>query len=315
MAKTFSGKSSAYHRYRLKTHGIFYEGISLSFSNYVDIQVFKEQPISNKNLLLIDGHAAAYHCWFTSYPNEVLEGFMELLEDLSIKYQADKLVVAFDPLPPLFRHLLYPSYKAGRPPAPEEFIYEYEELRVHLAGEGFTSVEVDGYEADDVLGTLSTRATKSGFKTTIATCDLDLLQLVNEQVSVELFSQYWPTRIFDVEKTRSRFKGLCPSQVPDYKALAGDRLDNLPGVPGIGDVTATALLHEKESVEGIYKDIDSLKSIPLRGIDRIVGIISRNKEQAYLMKKLTTIICDVEITIDLDKCTNPLLRAAEIIKN
>ena len=103
--------------------------------------------------------------------------------------------------------------------------------------------------------------------------------------------------------------------MPDYKALAGDRLDNLPGVPGIGDVTATALLHEKESVEGIYKDIDSLKSIPLRGIDRIVGIISRNKEQAYLMKKLTTIICDVEITIDLDKCTNPLLRAAEIIKN
>ena len=72
--------------------------------------------------------------------------------------------------------------------------------------------------------------------------------------------------------------------MPDYKALAGDRLDNLPGVTGIGDVIATALLHEKESIEGIYKDIDSLKTIPLRGIDRIVGIISTNKEQAYLMK-------------------------------
>ena len=240
---------------------------------------------------------------------------MDMLEHLSRKYQAGSLILAFDPIPPLFRHLLYPAYKQGRPPAPDGFVYQCGELRDYLASEGYLSVEVEGYEADDIIGTLSRRARESGFKTTIATCDLDLLQLVNDQVSVEVFSQYWPTRIFNVKKTRARFKGLSPSQVPDYKALAGDRLDNLPGVPGIGDVTATSLLHAKENIEGIYRDIDSVKSIPIRGIDRIAGILSTNKEQAYLMKTLTTIVCDVEINVDLHKCTNPALATEEFIKN
>ena len=238
---------------------------------------------------------------------------MDMLEDFIRKHKADYIIIAFDPPPPVFRHLIYPPYKDGRPPAPDEFIYQCDELKNRIIDEGYTLVEVDGFEADDVIGTLSTRSSRSDFNTMIATCDLDLLQLVTDNVSVELFSQYWPTRMFDIEKTMQRFKGLSPSQIPDYKALAGDRLDNLPGVPGIGDVTATVLLHEKGTIEGIYADLNSIKTLPLRGVERIFDILSNNKEQAFLMKELATIICDLEIDVDIEKSTNPLPSAAELI--
>ena len=253
-----------------------------------------------KNLVLIDGHAVAFHCWYTSDPNEVIEGFIDMLDDSLRKHRATHAVITFDPPPPVFRHHLYPDYKAGRPPVPEGFLEECEELRELLTDEGYVVVEQEGYEADDLIGTLSELAERSGFNTLISTCDLDLLQLVTENVSAEVFSQYWPTRMFDVEKTVTRFKGLRPGQIADYKALAGDRSDNLPGVPGIGDVTATVLLREKGSIEAIYQDLDSVSDLPMRGAVRTARVLGENKDQAFLMKRLTSIVRDVSLDVDLE---------------
>ena len=166
---------------------------------------------------------------------------MDMLEELIRRHKSTHVVVAFDPPPPVFRHLLYPQYKAGRPDAPYEFLIECEELRDRLNEERYTTVEKEDYEADDVIGSLCILAEDKHFTSVIATCDLDLLQLVNGKTTAELFSQYHKMRLFDIEKTVERFGGLNPNQIPDYKALAGDKSDNLPGVPGIGDVSATIL--------------------------------------------------------------------------
>ena len=254
-----------------------------------------------KNLVLIDGHAVAFHCWYTSDPNEVIEGFIDMLDDSVQKHRATHAVITFDPPPPVFRHHLYPDYKAGRPPVPEGFLEECEELRELLTDEGYVVVDQEGYEADDLIGTLSELAERSGFNTLISTCDLDLLQLVTEKVSAEVFSQYWPTRMFDVEKTVTRFKGLRPGQIADYKALAGDRSDNLPGVPGIGDVTATVLLREKGSIEAIYQDLESVSGLPMRGAARTERVLGENRDQAFLMKRLTSIVRDVSLDLNLER--------------
>ena len=236
-----------------------------------------------------------------------------MLEELIRRHKSTHVIVAFDPPPPVFRHLLYPQYKAGRPDAPYEFLIECEELRDRLNEERYTTVEKEDYEADDVIGSLCKLAEDKHFTSVIATCDLDLLQLVNGKTAAELFSQYHKMRSFDIEKTVKRFGGLEPYQIPDYKALAGDKSDNLPGVPGIGNVSATILLNELKTVEGIYAEISSVISLPLRGAERIHSILDKNKEQAFLMKKLTTIVCDLEIDVDIEKSTNPLLSAAELI--
>ena len=260
---------------------------------------------NKSKLLLVDGHALAFHCWYTSDPNEVTDGFIDLLSDSVHSHEASHAVITFDPPPPVFRHQLYPDYKAGRPPVPEEFLEECEDLKELLLGEGYLLAEIEGYEADDLIGTLSLHAEKLGFTTIISTCDLDLLQLVTETTSAEVFSQYWPTRMFDIETTMKRFKGLRPEQIADYKALAGDPSDNLPGVIGIGDVSATAVLLEKSDIDGVYSDLDSILDLPIRGAARVTHLLTEQKERALLMKKLTTIVRDVPVGIDLLKATVP----------
>jgi len=160
---------------------------------------------------------------------------------------------------------------------------------------------VEGYEADDVLGTLASRASVSGFQTMILTSDLDLLQLVSPVTEVELFSQYWAKRSFDVEAAKRRFGGLAPENIPDYKALVGDKSDNLPGVPGIGDVSATAVLGDYGSLDKVYEDLDAISELPFRGASRVSRLLAEHREQAFLMRTLTTIVCDVPVYVDIDR--------------
>ena len=221
---------------------------------------------AEKKLLLFDGHALAFHSWFTSYPNEVMAGFFRVVNGAIQRHEPTHLIVTFDPPPPTFRHGLYPDYKANRPPAPEGLLEDCDRVRDRLESMDVAFCTVEGYEADDVLGTLSTRAAASGFKTVIMTSDLDPLQLVNPVTEVEVFSQYWETRFFDVETTEWRYGGLAPENIPDYKALVGDRLDNLPGVHGIiGDVSATGVLEKYGSLEDVYADLDGVSQLPTRG--------------------------------------------------
>jgi DNA polymerase-1 len=252
-----------------------------------------------KKLLLIDGHAVAFYSWFTSYPNEVIPGFFGMLENSIRKHTPTHVIVTFDPPPPTFRHKLYPCYKANRPPAPKKLLEDCELVRERLELLGVISCTVDGYEADDLLGTLCHTASGSGFETTILTSDLDLLQLVTPITQVEVFSQYWATRLFGPTAAKVRFGGIEPKNIPDYKALVGDKSDNLPGVPGIGEVSAEAVLGRFADLDNTYKHLGEVSELPIRGAKRVSKLLSDHRAQAFLMRTLTTIVCNVPLAVDL----------------
>mgnify|MGYP000032313149 CR=1 FL=1 len=185
------------------------------------------------------------------------------------------------------------------PKPPEEFLDECDELEQLLRSNNVTVCKVAGFEADDVLGTLSDKASKAGMNSLIYTCDLDLLQVLDENTEVEVFSQYRETRTFDVASATRRFNGIGPLNIPDLKALMGDRSDNLPGVPGIGERSATAILAETRDIETMYADLEQVARLPIRGSKRIFRILSEHKDDAFLMKRLATIVRDVPIDIDV----------------
>ena len=254
-----------------------------------------------KRLLLIDGHAVAFHSWFSSYPNRVVPGFFKMLRASMKRHLPTHLIVTFDPPPPTFRHKLYPEYKANRPPAPLGLLEDCERLRERLEDLGVVSSTIDGYEADDVLGTLASKAAVSGFTTTILTSDYDLLQVVSPTIEVALLRQYWNKMTFDVTAVREKFSGLAPENIPDYKALVGDKSDNLPGVPGIGAVSTTVMLAHYGNLDDLYENLGSISNMSLRGAKRVIRLLKEHQEQAFLMRTLATIVCDVPVDIPIDK--------------
>jgi len=256
-----------------------------------------------ERLILVDGHAVAFDSWFSSGEEDVIPGFIHMLAGVVKRHDPAGLIITFDPPPPTFRHDLYPDYKANRPMPPEEFLEECEELYELLESKGITVSRVPGFEADDLLGTLNAKASEAGMETIIYTCDLDILQLLDENTTVEVFSQYWPLRTFDVESAIRRFGGIRPANIPDLKALMGDRSDNLPGVPGIGEKSATAVLAETTDLETLYEDVEIVTRMGIRGAKRITRLLTEHMEDAFLMKKLTTIVRDVSTGVQLpDRC-------------
>lgn len=254
-----------------------------------------------KRLLLIDGHAVAFHSWFSNYPHRVVPGFFKMLRACMKRHLPTHLIVTFDPPPPTFRHQLYPEYKANRPPAPLGLLEDCERLRERLGQLSVVSSTIDGYEADDVLGTLASKAAASGFTTTILTSDYDLLQVVSPATEVALLSQYWNRMTFDVTAVRKKFSGLAPENIPDYKALVGDKSDNLPGVPGIGAVSTTVMLGHYGNLDDLYENLGSISNMSLRGTKRVIRLLMEHQEQAFLMRTLATIVCDVPVDFPIDK--------------
>lgn len=251
-----------------------------------------------RKLLIIDGHAVAFYCWFSNYLDSIIPGVLKKISQAIDEHSPSHIVVAFDPKPPTFRHNLYPAYKANRPPVPKKFLDECKHLFKILESIRIPFYELSGYEADDVIGTCVTHFSQIGFDSVILTCDLDLLQLTNHSVQVEVFSQYWPTRIFDQTAAKRRFGGIEPINIPDFKALAGDRSDNLPGIVGIGSKSATSLLLERGDLEGIYEDLDSVLDLNIRGAKRIHQLLESNRQNAYIMRDLATIVRDAPLSID-----------------
>jgi len=251
-----------------------------------------------RQLLIIDGHAVAFYCWFSNYSDSIIPGVLKKIQQAIEEHCPSHIVVAFDPKPPTFRHNLYPEYKSNRPPVPMKFLDECKHLFKVFESIGIPFYELPGYEADDVIGTCVTDFSQIGFHSVILTCDLDLLQLVNHSIQVEVFSQYWPTRMFDQNATRLRFGGIEPINIPDFKALVGDRSDNLPGIVGIGSKSATALLLERGDLDGIYEDLDSVLDLNIRGAKRIHRLLEANRQNAYLMRDLATIVTDAPLSVN-----------------
>ena len=231
-------------------------------------------------LILVDGHSLAFRSYFafakgrdgglrtsTGIPTSVCFGFLKSLVEVMTSEQPQSIAVAFDTQEPTFRHEADPNYKAGREETPEDFIPDLQNLQELLAALRVPVVTAPGYEADDVLATLAHQASDEGYQVKILTGDRDLFQLVDPQKAITVLylsnsflrrsSDTGPVE-FNSEDVAAKL-GITPAQVVDYKALCGDKSDNIPGVRGIGDKTAVKLLSEYGTLEEIYASLDQIK--------------------------------------------------------
>lgn len=234
-------------------------------------------------------------------------GFMNILLKLIDTNSPDLIVAAFDLKAPTFRHKMYADYKAGRKPMPDELRMQIPIMKDVLRAFGCVVLEIEGYEADDILGTIAKKCNENNDTCVIATGDRDSLQLVSENVSVQLAATRGGStevKIYDVDKINEEY-GVSPKQMIEIKALQGDTSDNIPGVQGVGPKTAGNLIQQFGSIENLY---DNLESSDLR--ENLKGKLLKDKDNAFLSKTLGTINCDVPIEIPTD-CQ----RNAEDLKN
>lgn len=211
-------------------------------------------------------------------------GFVNMFLKLVDKYKPDYVVAAFDRKAPTFRKKMFEGYKATRKPMPEELASQLEPLKRLLRAMKVQIAEIDGYEADDILGTLSKR---SKCRTYIVTGDRDSLQLIDDKTTV-LMTKKGISEIVEYDEARLKEDGFTPSQIIDLKSLMGDSSDNIPGVAGIGEGTATKLLAEYGTLDNVYAHIDETKGALNRKL-------TEGKESAYLSYKLATIDRDCPI--------------------
>jgi DNA polymerase-1 len=265
--------------------------------------------------ILVDGHSLAFRSYFayakgrdgglrttTGIPTSVCFGFLKSLLEVMGSEQPQAMAVAFDLGLPTFRHEADDTYKADRPETPEDFIPDLKNLQELLAAFGVPVVTSPGYEADDVLATLARQASEAGYRVKILTGDRDLFQLVDPEKNINIL--YLSTAFlknrdttgptdFGTEQVREKL-GISPEQVVDYKALCGDKSDNIPGVKGIGEKTAVKLLNEYGSLDGIYASLDEIKGAVKKKLEA-------GKADAEHSRYMAQLAFDAPVEIELDE--------------
>lgn len=260
-------------------------------------------------LYLIDGHALAYRTYFaltasasdrmqtqSGEPTAGVFGFASVILRLLEKEQPEYLAVTFDG-GHSFRDVVYSGYKATRAKMPDDLRTQMERIRQLVDAFGFPRIELEGYEADDILGSLAKQAVAAGFGVKIITGDRDLLQLVNERIVVNLAgSKLSEAKDYSAPDVFT-YMGVRPDQIVDYKALVGDKSDNIPGVAGIGEKTTCALLDKYGTLDEIYAHLND----PDAAITKSVRTkLESGRENAYLSRQLATILTDLKVTLDLE---------------
>lgn len=254
-------------------------------------------------LYLIDGHALAYRMYFAltavggsqrwqtskGEPTAGIYGFARELLRIIEQEQPEYLAVAFD-VGKTFRDEIFPDYKGTRDKMPDDLRPQIKRIREMVDAFNIPRLELEGYEADDVLGSVARIAAEQGLGVKIVTGDRDLLQLVNKRTAVYLAGD---DKTFIKDEDVAQKLGVPPNQVVDYKALVGDKSDNIPGVAGVGEKTAIALLEKYTTLDGIYKNIDKIEP-------RWKTKLEANKENAYLSYTLAQIKTDLSIKLDLE---------------
>ena len=250
-----------------------------------------------KPFVLVDGSSylfRAYHALryaeFTNSkgePTGAVFGVLNMLYKLLDDYEPERIAVVFDAPGKTFRDDLYEDYKANRPPMPEDLRPQIEPLLEAVEAIGIPVLRVAGVEADDVIGTLATRASEAGFATVISTSDKDMAQLVNDQVTLV---NTMSNTTMDADGVREKF-GVSPEQMVDYLTLVGDTSDNIPGVPGVGPKTATKWLSEHHDLETLKEHVDEVGG-------KVGERLRETLDTLPLYKELVTIVCDVALPSD-----------------
>jgi len=246
-------------------------------------------------LFLVDASVYIFRAWF-SYPDDLLDadgrpanavhGFATFLCQLLERARPRHIGVAFDEsLASSFRNRIYPPYKANREPPPPALERQMKSCRRLAEAMGMANYASDIYEADDLIGSLAAQLRPHGFRTAIVSRDKDLSQLL---VQGDLLWDFANDRKVHFEQVRERY-GAEPGQIADLLALAGDAVDNIPGVPGIGRKSAEALLAAFGSLDGVYAHLDEVPGLSLRGAKRVQGLLAEHRDQAYLSRRLTEI--------------------------
>ncbi|MBI3922724.1 MAG: DNA polymerase I, partial [Armatimonadetes bacterium] len=253
-----------------------------------------------KKLLIVDGHSLLFRAFFgipflstsEGIPTNAVYGFLRMIMNLLTQERPDMALVAFDAPGPTFRHESFDLYKANRAPMPEDLRPQIPLAQRLLDDLGVAHLETPGFEADDIIGTLTKMAESEGWKTVVVTGDNDSLQLVSESVEVWVnnrgvtdVTRYTPEMVKD--KT-----GVTPGQIVDLKALKGDASDNIPGVPGVGDKTAASLIQEFGSVENLLGNLESVKRLSLR------AALQQHGDRVVQNKELVTIVRDMALSTD-----------------
>ena len=266
--------------------------------------VSTERDIMENTLYILDGHGLIYRAYYAFINRPLITtkgentsaifGFMRMLLKLLQEEEPSHLVCAFDPRGKTFRHERFPEYKAKRMKAPEDLHVQGELIKRIVEKLGITRVEVEGFEADDVIGTLSSQATALGMKTVILSGDKDVLQLVDESVSVYTSKKgISEVEVLHMEEVEAQW-GVRPGQMIDLFALMGDQSDNIPGVRGIGKATAIKLIQQFGSLDEIYDRIEEVDR------ERTRKLLMEGREDALLSRDLVTIRRDAPITFDTE---------------
>ena len=259
--------------------------------------------VSPRKLLVLDGHSLAYRAFFalpdtlattSGQVTNAVYGFTSMLIKLMGDEKPDGVVVAFDRGKPVFRVEKYVEYKANRRETPDMFAQQLPLIREVLAALKIPVIELEGYEADDVLATLAKQARSQDDEVVIVSGDRDVLQLVRDCVAVMMTRRGISDIVrYDSDAVFEKY-GVRPEQWIDFVALKGETSDNLPGVPGVGDKTAAMLVQKYGDIEGVIAHADELKPKVRAGVEEMADQVRINKELGYLLE-------DVDLPIDLER--------------
>ena len=265
--------------------------------------------IPDNPLILIDGSSYLYRAYhaapnFTNSdgePTGAVYGVVNMLRSMLRQFSTEHIAVIFDAKGKTFRDDMYPEYKANRPPMPDDLRGQIEPLHAVIKAMGLPLISISGVEADDVIGTLASQASKAGMPVLISTGDKDMAQLVDENVTL---INTMTDVVMDPAGVVEKF-GIGPELIIDYLALMGDKVDNIPGVPGVGEKTAKALLTGIGGLDALYDNLADIPALGFRGSKTMPKKLEDNKEAAYMSYQLATIKLDVE----LDMAPHELVKA------
>ncbi|ARU86540.1 DNA polymerase I [Pseudomonas sp. M30-35] len=261
--------------------------------------------MSQTPLVLVDGSSYLYRAFHAlpplttskGLPTGAVKGVLNMLKSLRKQYPDSPFAVVFDAKGGTFRDEMFAEYKANRPSMPDELRVQIEPLHASVRAQGLPLLCVEGVEADDVIGTLARKAAGEGRDVVISTGDKDMAQLVCKHVTLV---NTMTGSVYDIEGVKEKF-GVGPELIIDYLALMGDKVDNIPGVPGVGEKTALGLLVGiGGGLDVIYANLDKVPELPIRGAKGLPAKLEEHRDMAYLSYQLATIKLDVELNVEIE---------------